>query len=346
MESPAALRIGLVGCGWQGHILAQAIVRTQSLRLAACADPDEAAASRSAALAQNVSTHLSVEALLAECDVDAILVATPHHLLAPISLAALRAGKHVMAEKPIAMNERSAAEIEGAAAHAGVCFMSGYSFRFSIARHVHNLITAGAVGDIVAITGAIGVGPMDSGWRANPETGGGPLLYVGSHLIDMILWFLADSPVSVYADLQRRSDTGADATSATQIRFAKGVVAQCLVTQAASGFFFELAIHGRAGRIALRGRNFLQYEIDVTSSALPAYAEPTTIRPGIQNDNITMMFVPELEEFAGAIREKRPPTITASDGRVVLSVLDAITRSAQSGRTETVPTEERLLSYT
>src|SRR5579871_4622513 len=104
MDSPKPLRTAVVGCGLQGHTLAQAILRTQSLRLVACADPDEAAASRTAGLAQNVSTHSSVEALLAECEVDVVLVATPHHLLAPITLAALRAGKHVMAEKPIALN--------------------------------------------------------------------------------------------------------------------------------------------------------------------------------------------------------------------------------------------------
>jgi predicted dehydrogenase len=333
MGDQPALRIGLVGCGFHGSALAQAIVRTDALRLAACADPDEPAAGRAAAFGQEVSTHDTVDSLLAETDIDAVVIATPHHLLAPVALAALRAGKHVLAEKPLALNEHEAREVELAAANAGVCYMAGYSFRFSMFRYVRELLDAGVAGDIQAITGSIGTGPMNSGWVAYPETGGGPLLYVGCHLVDLILWFLADQPVAVYADVRRRADTGADETSAVLMRFARGALAQCLVTQAASTFFYELDIHGRTGKIALRGRNFLQFEIEVSSTSIGTYREPTIIRPAVRRDNISMMLVPELEEFAGSIRECRPPAITASDGRRVLGVLDAIAESGRTGLT-------------
>ncbi len=332
MANSTLIRTGLVGCGRHGSSLVQAIVRSEFLQLVACADPDEAAASRAAALAPDVSTHASIEALLAECEVDAIVVATPHILLAPVALTALRTGKHVMAEKPIALNAREAAEIEEAAKHAGVCYMAGYSFRFSMARHVQDLLTAGVAGDIQAITSSISCGAMNEDWIAYPETGGGPLLYVGCHMVDLFLWFLNDVPISVYADMERRDDTGADNTTVFQIRFLRGALGQCLVTQAASTFFYELDIHGNAGKITLRGRNFLQFEIEVSSKAVPAYAEPTIIRPAIRRDNITMMLVPELEEFASAIREGRPPSITASDGRRVLSVLDAVFESGRTGQ--------------
>jgi predicted dehydrogenase len=332
MRTQSPLRVGLVGCGNQGGALAEAIGRTTALHLVACADPDHAAASRVAALGRDVSTHASVEALLGESDVDAILVATPHHVLCPVALAAIRAGKHVMVEKPIALVEREAVEIEAAAERAGVCFMSGYSFRFSMARHVHDLIVAGAVGEIRAITGAIGCPPLDKGWAAFPETGGGPLLYLGSHLVDMVLWFAGDQPIEVSGDVRRRADTGADDTSAFQVRFARGLIAQCLVTQAASTFFYTLDIHGDVGRITLRGWNFLQFEIEVSSRTNPAYAQPTIIRPRIARDNITMMFVPELEEFASAVREKRQPAVTAADGRQVLKVLDAVVRASRADR--------------
>jgi predicted dehydrogenase len=129
--------------------------------------------------------------------------------------------------------------------------------------------------------------------------------------------------------VQRRTDTGADATSAFQIRFAKETLAQFLVTQSASSFFYEMDIHGSAGTIALRGRNFLQFEIEVSSSAVATYSEPTFIRPAVRRDNITMMLMPELEEFARAIQEHRSPMITVADGRRVLQVLDAV---MQSGR--------------
>lgn len=332
MSDRAKLRVGLVGCGWHGGALAQAIARSQSLLLAACADLDAAAANRAAANAADVSTHASVEALLAESEVDAIVIATPHHLLAPVALVAIRAGKHVLAEKPIALNEREAIEVEAEAARTGVCYMSGYSFRFSMGRYVHDLVARGAAGQIRGITGAISMGPMDDGWIAYPETGGGPLLYVGCHLIDLALWLLGDDPVEVFAHVQRRADTGTDDTTALQICFAKGALAQFLVTQAASTFFYELGIHGSAGTITLRGRNFLQFEVEVSSTVLPGYAEPAIIRPGVRRDNITMMLVPELEAFADAIYERCQPAITVADGRQVLRILDAVTESGRVGR--------------
>jgi phthalate 4,5-cis-dihydrodiol dehydrogenase len=331
MAGSEVLRVGLVGCGMHGNALAQAVVRTETLRLVACADPDPTAAWRAASLASDVSTFDSVEALLASSDLDAVVVATPHDLLGPAALTAIASGKHVMAEKPMALNEREAIQIESAVADASLTYMPGYSFRFSMASFVHDLLDQGVVGDIQAMTSLIGLGPMNRGWTAHPASGGGPLLYVGCHMIDLFLWFMRDEPVDVAASVRRRPDTGTDETSAIQVRFPNGVPAQCLVTQAAPSFVYELQIVGNTGTITLRGRNFLQFELEVASTSVAAYREPIVIRPAIRRDNVTMMLVPELEEFARAIREQRPPSITAADGRRVLRVLDAVVESGRTG---------------
>jgi len=330
-ETPHLLRVGLVGCGYQGNALATAVGRTTTLHLVACADPDQEAAARVAALAHDVKPFSSVEALLDHASVDAVLVATPHHLLCPVSLTAMRAGKHVLAEKPIGLNEQEAATIGEEAGRRGVRYMAGYSCRFSLARHVHDLLAAGTVGDIQAVTGVFGCGPLNDGWLASAETGGGSLLYLGSHLVDMLLWFIDDRPVEVSGSIRRRADTKVDDTSPFQIRFSRGMVAQCLVTQAASTFFFMVDIHGRAGRVTLRGWGFLQFEIEVSSTVNAPFTQPTVIRPQIEDDNITMMLVPELEEFARAIAEEREPSITATDGRRVLQVLDGVVASDRHG---------------
>ena len=295
--------------------------------LVACADPDQSAASRAASRGFSGTSHPSLDVLLAETEIDALVIATPHHLLAPLSLSALRHGKHVLAEKPIGIDESEAIEIDRVATAAGLCFMSGYSFRFSMARHIKDLLDEGVVGQIRAVTGSIGCGAMDEGWRADPATGGGPLLYVGSHLIDMVLWFLQDQPRLVFAQIEGRPDTGTERTAAFQLRFEGGVPVQGLVSQ--TGFAYDLTIHGSDGWIGLHGYNFLQFEIEVFSDAFPAYREPTVIRPFSGRDNIDMMLVPELEEFAAAVRDQRPPSITAEDGRRVLRVIDAIRESAR-----------------
>ena len=79
------------------------------------------------------------------------------------------------------------------------------------------------------------------------------------------------------------------------------------------------------------GWSFLQFEIEVSSSVNALFTQPTVIRPQIEGDNITMMLVPELEEFAHAVSEEREPSITATDGRHVLRVLDGVVASDRHG---------------
>jgi predicted dehydrogenase len=174
MDKPEAVRVGVVGCGNHGGALAQAVVRSDTLRLVACADPDPAAVRRVAGLSDAVSAYASLEALLDASDVDAVLIATPHEVLAPLALSAIRAGKHLLIEKPMAMDEPQGKEVEFAAASAGVTCMVGYSFRYGMARYVHELLSQGAVGDFSVIIGSIGTPPMNTSldcgtglwWRA------------------------------------------------------------------------------------------------------------------------------------------------------------------------------------
>lgn len=322
------LRIGLVGCGVHGRSLATALIQSPSLQLVACADLDPAAATGVAALADQITIYPSVEALLKGNRVDAVVLATPPHTLYETALAAIQAHKHVLAEKPMGIDEKEAAELEAAVQRAGVCYLAGYSFRFCPAlQQVHALLQAGAVGEIYAIQGSIGVNPLNRGWLASPATGGGPLLYVGSHLVDELLWYLNDEPVEVAAHIRYRADTQADEIATFAIRFAKGATAQCLVTQAADTFYNNLDLYGRAGRISLRGVDYLNYSVAVVSKILPAYAEPTQIRPRLWGDPKLAMLTAELAEFAQAIAERRQPSITVRDGRRVLRVLDAVVKA-------------------
>ena len=326
------LRTAVVGCGYHGTALAQAVVRTNELQLVACVDPDPIARQAVAAVAEGLSSFETVADLLAAEDVDAVLIATTHDALAPTALAAIRAGKHVMVEKPMALNEDQAREVEFAAASAGVTCMVGYSFRYGMAQHVQQLLAQDVIGDVRAVTGAIATGEMDKGWVARADSGGGPLLYVGCHLIDLCLWFMGEEPTNVSATVHDRPDTGVDEASAITLGFSGKRLAQFLVTQQAPGFFYDLRIIGGSGLIGLRGRNFVQFDVEVQSETHPAYRDPTIIRPAMQGDHITTMLVPELAEFAAAIAEGRTPAITATDGRKVLRVIDAARHSSHTRR--------------
>ena len=115
-------------------------------------------------------------------------------------------------------------------------------------------------------------GPLSNGWIANPDTGGGPMLFVGCHLIDQALWYLKDEPVEVSAHIRYRADTRADETTTFQIRFARGTVMLGTVSQAGiGGMVNNLDIHGRQGNISMRGGGF-NYTLEVRSNALPEYS--------------------------------------------------------------------------
>lgn len=330
MDTTDPVRVGVVGCGFQGLMMAAAVMRSDSLRLVAGVDPDEEALRRVAELGASVATYGSMTDLLETADVDAVVIATPHDYLAPTALAAIRAGKHVLIEKPMALDEAQAKEVEFAAASAGVTCMVGYSFRFGMGRFVHDPFAAGMFGDLVAITGSICLPRLDEGWMSVQASGGGPLLYVGCHLVDLVLWLTGEEPLSVTAAVTRRPQSGVDDTSALQLQFTGGRLAQLLVTQSASGFGYDLQVIGTAGSIRLRGRDFRHYEVEAHSKTAGGAAEPTVQRPASDGDPIDLMFVPELAEFADAIEHRRSPAITASDARRVLRVLDAV---AESGRT-------------
>jgi predicted dehydrogenase len=333
VNTQSGLRIGLVGCGYQGGNFVNAIAADTAMRVVACADPDQAAVAATAARAGNAAIYASAEELLNGSEVDAVIVAASHDALFACSMAAIRAGKPVLVEKPIALNEMDAILLQEAAAANGVCFMSGYSFRYITAwQKAHELLKAGAVGEIHTICGRIGIGPMSTGWRARLETGGGPMFYVGSHLIDQMLWYMADDPVEVSSHIRCRADTGADETTTFQVRFAQGAVAQGMVTQTATGGLNHgLDVYGRQGRISLNGYGFT-VGLTVASGANPAYAQPTSFAfPQIEDLRI-VMHRPQLAEFAAVIRERRQPACSAADGRIALKVIDALFQSDRTGQ--------------
>jgi predicted dehydrogenase len=158
------------------------------------------------------------------------------------------------------------------------------------------------------------------------------LLYVGCHVVDFVLWLTGSKPVSVYAEMRRRSDTGTDELSAIQLRLANGVAAQLLVSQTQPAFGYDVRVYGTSGDVSLRGRNLFQPELEAFSTATQAFRNPVTIRPVLRGDAISTMLLPELDEFAQSILETRSPAITAADGLLVLQVLDAVVESARVGR--------------
>jgi predicted dehydrogenase len=317
MESKNQLSVGLIGCGYQGQWLAKAAAALDAFRLTAWTDPDNEATEAVASIAGHNQAEDSAEAVIARQDVDVVFIATPHHLLQPYALQAVAAGKHVLGEKPIALNAQQAMELETAAAQSGVTYMAGYSFRyFPPVIEAKRLIADGVIGKIQTISAGMSLPGVPSGWVADPESGGGILAFYGCHMVDRVLWLIDDKPVEVSATVIYHPDFGVDVTSLFQVRFERGSVAQFNICGSSAGWFDFAHLCGQDGHLYLAMAAFPNYELTVSSRVREKYAKPQTTTMALDRETaIQQKMEAELHDFAQAVWQKRQPPITAADGR-------------------------------
>ena len=189
------MRVGIIGCGLVGLKRACALGEA---RLVACTD---VATERAEALARATPGQPEVlphwHAVVERPDVDLVIVATPHHLLAEITLAAVLAGKHVLVEKPAARRAGELDPVREAARRTGMLVRVGFNHRYHPAlRRAKQLVSEGAIAELLYVRGRYGHGGRlgyEKEWRAQPAvSGGGQLIDQGVHLIDLARWFLGD----------------------------------------------------------------------------------------------------------------------------------------------------------
>ncbi len=185
--------MAIVGCGLIGQKRARAL---SGARVIACCDIVGERA-QSLARAHGATFCDDWRDAVARDDVDLVIVATTNDMLAPVSLAAIEAGKHVLVEKPAA---RSATDIEPlieAARRRDVRVRVGFNHRYHPALlKTREIVDSGALGDLMFVRARYGHGGRigyDQEWRANPEkSGGGELIDQGVHVIDLARWFLGE----------------------------------------------------------------------------------------------------------------------------------------------------------
>jgi predicted dehydrogenase len=173
--SPAPGAVGLIGLGEIGQVHAAAIRRSGAARLVAVADTVPEL--RAPFEAQGIRGYRDAVELIADVAVGTVSVCLPHYLHFPVALAAIRAGKHVLVEKPLTTSVAEGEQLVDAAAAAGVALGVSHNQLFYTA-HVEakRLIDTGAIGQPVFIRLRLGAGPLWGGWRDSPDLAGGGLL--------------------------------------------------------------------------------------------------------------------------------------------------------------------------
>lgn len=316
-----ALKFAIIGCGLIGR---KRLATLPGNSLAAACDLDLARAQSLAAGAALATTNID-EALAAA---DIAIIATLNSSLAPLTAQALRAGKHVLVEKPAGI---SVAEIEELQKLAGpLAVRVGYNHRYHPAvRKAREIVDSGVLGPLMFMRGRYGHGGRtgyDREWRADPKlSGGGELIDQGVHLIDLAGWFLGEfTSIAGHADTLYW-DMPVDDNAFLDLRTASGETAWLHVSCSEWKNLFSLEIYGRVGKLHIEGLGG-SYGVERLAHyrMLPQMGPPETViyeYPGADTS-----WKIEMEEFLEDIRTGRTPEPGLREAKAALKVVEAIYR--------------------
>ena len=299
----------------------------------------DAERARSFAAAHGIArATTSLDALVNAPDVDAIYVSTTNELHREQTLAAARAGRHVLCEKPLALSVAEAREMVEACRAAGVVMGTNHHLRNAgTHRAMREAIRAGRIGRPIAarVMHAVSLPPHLHGWRLHrPEAGGGVILDIVVHDADTLRFVLDDDPVEVIALAQSSGMATAGLEDGVMgvIRFKSGAIAQChdAFTIGYAGTGFE--VHGSEGSLIARDV-MTQKPIGTVVLRNEAGEEALTFD---RED----LYVHSLGLFHAAIRGEGAPSATGEDGLWSLATALAFVESARTGRAVAVEPPE------
>lgn len=344
------LLIGVIGAGSISESHLSSYAGNQEVTLHAICDKNEARARAAADKYGIPHVYTDYRELLADASIDAVSVCTWNNTHAEISIAALDAGKHVLVEKPLSRTVEEALRVEEAVKRSGKLLQVGFVRRFGAnAQVLKTFIEAGDLGDIyyakASILRRLG---NPGGWFADVErSGGGPLIDLGVHVIDLC-WYLMGKPVvksvsgNVYrkvgnranirnlsfykaADYDASHNTVEDLASA-MIRFANGA---SLVVDVS----FDLHIKKDTMQVLVfgdKGGAELDPEFTIVTERHDTILNMT---PQVDHAGFDFKgaFQNEIDHFVSCCQSGTTPLSPVQDGVAIMRILRAVYESAESG---------------
>lgn len=317
------MRFGIIGCGLIGQKRATS---AKGHEITFVADPDQA---RAQALAQKTGAQIAPSwQAITDSDVEAVIVATPHHQLAEIARVAAEKGKHVIVEKPAGMNAAEIAKIAAAAKANKRVVKVGYNHRFHPGfQAAHKMFRDGVIGPVMFIRGRYGHGGrpgMEKEWRCQKAiSGGGELIDQGSHLLDLSRWFMGDMSLDYAALPTLFWPTEVEDNCFMALKTGQGAMAwlQASWTEWKNIFCFE--IMGRDGKLTIDGLGG-SYGVErlTLHKMLPAMGPPETTSWEYPFPDTSWDL--ELQDFLTAIREDRRACGDIEDALANARLIDAM----------------------
>ncbi len=294
--------------------------------------------SRDAGQARQAADHLGIpkaygsyEALLADPEIDAVYIPLPNHLHAQWTVAAARAGKHVLCEKPLAMSAPEAERMIDACRAEGVRLMEAFMYRLHpswIA--VRELVVSGRIGRLLAVQSWFSYFNDDPADIRNIRAYGGGALYdIGCYSVNLSRMLFGSEPTRVEASITRDPASGVDVLTSGLLEFGDGVATFTCSTRAEDDQ--RVHVYGTQGRITL-GIPFnippdRPTQVFLTAGGDPPLAPDTQVLTFETADPYTV----QAQRFAEAVLDDGPTPVPPEDALANLRVIERIFQAADRG---------------
>ncbi len=336
-------RIGVIGLGMGRHHVAGYLTHPAA-QVVAIADLDEARLQEIGDKNNVPNRYKTAEEMLEKEQLDIVSVATPNKFHAPLTIAALEKGCHVLCEKPMAMNAQEAQQMLDAAERAGKRLMINFSYRFNEqSQALKAQVDSGILGDVYFARtiwhrrrGIPGFG----GWFGQKAlSGGGPLIDLGVHRLDLALWLMGYpqplwvmgstyNPIGTAMAQERGLKYDVEDLAVGMIKFANGATLEIEASWAANvqeREWMETRLFGTMGGLVQRNiEQTYKFEAEMyleKQGALYDIKLHSTLKPA-QN---------AMYHFVDSLVQGTPHVATGQEGLRVMQILDAIYQSAEQG---------------
>ncbi|MFO7535884.1 MAG: Gfo/Idh/MocA family oxidoreductase [Kiritimatiellia bacterium] len=333
------IRVGVAGLGrigWGFH--AKNLAKHADYELVAVTDVESERRTQ-AELELGCKAYADFAEMIANADLEAVVIATPTHLHREMALQAFDKGLHVLLEKPMALNREEARDIVQAAASAGRMLTVYQPHRLAAYfQHLRQIVQSGKIGRVYWVRCGMFNYARRNDWQSLLKFGGGMLSNYGAHGVDQILGLVGFEVKRVFCDLQRVATLGdAEDVAKIVLETRQGVVGEVEISMASALNPYKLLVWGTHGGI-MYSRGVSAGHFDVR------WFEPAQLPPKELNEKLAsanrqypsdpIAFIEEkiapdpsrgidvFADFALSIRTGTPPTVKPEETLVVMDVLD------------------------
>ena len=344
-----SVRIGIIGHGNIGQVHAHHLLEGKVARatLAAIADTDPGRRS----MLPGVAGFADAAALFEAKAVDAVIVATPHYHHPVAGIAALKAGLHVLMEKPLAVDKIDAQKLLAAHTNRRLVFATDFNQRTDPAyQRLREMVRGGELGAVRRVNWTITdwFRPHSyyagGGWRATwAGEGGGVLLNQSPHSLDLLQWIFGQ-PVRVrgFCHFGRYHPIEVEDDVTAYLEFANGSHATFITSTGEAPGTNRLEVVAENGRVVIEPGSFRHTRNKVpvarfSRTTKDRFAKPETVEVPVAPEGSGGQHVEIVQNFVDAILDRRPLIAPAAEGIHAVELANAILLSAWTGRTVELP---------